>query len=1116
MKIEDEINQINKIISKLDVIQDNEWQRKEGETEEEYNNRIEDIEEDLEEELLDYISDSLLVEQEINEEEAIKETQEKIKSDYELFSDAFIKDKNGTITLKNEEELASLGYDAPEEIEKLKEIEKNINAPESYINKIKESIQASKDIDTEIDRKMRLAKSIISAKKRGETLPRSLNPSMEKDKFEGANEYIANTTTLRKISIIQSEYINNNDIAEKRYNNVIRNNINNTANRSNTSNKATTTTTHIQTVTPVAPATVSKIVTKKIPERKNTIYTNFEKKLDKDNDLTKQKIKARTELKSIFRETKNTELSKEKLEELNSKIENIRKKYTNIITDKTLNKLYDTFRVKLPTVEIEQHPQSTEKENDSELKEVQQNLEENLEKLKSPREKENEKEKKKTDDLQQQAKEIIASIETTENEPSKVEFKIEPSTPKVKPKATDIALGALAVGGAIGATIRTIKQKSEKKIEQLKQKSEEVIENIAQQQKKTTYTPKKEVKSKKDKVKTPKVDAESINQVPSDSKENKTEKKADIQTAVTPKTVSRNHKMSKEELMEALKKAERFDTKILHTKGMNLLVINKLICYLKDNNDPEIQERLNKEIIKLQTDKLGNGKLYIYDEKFTNPETLKYMYEIYREGVKSTDGNRNIIPVNNNAASYYLYLAHNSVQKHSKDSEIMKKINNEFNVNIEETCYRYFEFIKEKYNIDGLKGTARLKVEPDFISELKQGKYLPNKTEYLNLAIYKEFLSRIVDNKDKEDFLNKIKSIETRIQSGEKLNSRTLKLLGDMYYQGFKNASDEDMIIQDKRKASKIYEQIINEKGIGDETKTYSNLIEIYSDKTTPLYDKTKANKLLEVATKKGLTLKEKDKKTKSKETSTYVCSDLHGEYPAYQAIISQLKEKDRLYILGDVIDRGPDGIKILQDIMKRKEKGQVEFLIGNHELMMVQSLFLGNEKQKQNWTSKANEGQVTRDAFEKLNSNEQSKIKEFLFNSYVYKNIDVNSEKVHLVHAKSIQDKNDNSDKTLREIITEGKEKLLVDAVWARDEDGSSPHKESAKPNTFTVIGHSPTDSDMIEYRDGYLDIDCGAAKSRLYPNRNVSVVNLTKGTVKYFNVNRERKKENNKQKEK
>ena len=205
------------------------------------------------------------------------------------------------------------------------------------------------------------------------------------------------------------------------------------------------------------------------------------------------------------------------------------------------------------------------------------------------------------------------------------------------------------------------------------------------------------------------------------------------------------------------------------------------------------------------------------------------------------------------------------------------------------------------------------------------------------------------------------------------------------------------------------------------------------------------------------------------------------------------------MYILGDVIDRGPDGIKILQDIMKRKENGQVDFLIGNHELMMIKSLFQNDKKESKIWTSIDNMGSVTKEAFEKLSKVEQSEIKEFLLNSYVYKNINVNSQKIHLVHAKAVQ----------------GKEKLLFDAVWLRDEDGVSPHKESAKPGSFTIIGHSPTKNDRIYCKDGYLDIDCGAAKSEMYPMRTVSLVNLSKGIVKYFNVNRERKKANNKQKE-
>ena len=41
------------------------------------------------------------------------------------------------------------------------------------------------------------------------------------------------------------------------------------------------------------------------------------------------------------------------------------------------------------------------------------------------------------------------------------------------------------------------------------------------------------------------------------------------------------------------------------------------------------------------------------------------------------------------------------------------------------------------------------------------------------------------------------------------------------------------------------------------------------------------------------------------------------------------LRPDDTLYILGDVIDRGPDGVKILQDMMARPN---VVPILGNHE----------------------------------------------------------------------------------------------------------------------------------------------------------------------------------------
>lgn len=53
---------------------------------------------------------------------------------------------------------------------------------------------------------------------------------------------------------------------------------------------------------------------------------------------------------------------------------------------------------------------------------------------------------------------------------------------------------------------------------------------------------------------------------------------------------------------------------------------------------------------------------------------------------------------------------------------------------------------------------------------------------------------------------------------------------------------------------------------------------------------------------------------------STYVMSDVHGLKDRYDAMLKALalKEEDTLYILGDVIDRGPDGIAILRDEIGR------------------------------------------------------------------------------------------------------------------------------------------------------------------------------------------------------
>ena len=64
-----------------------------------------------------------------------------------------------------------------------------------------------------------------------------------------------------------------------------------------------------------------------------------------------------------------------------------------------------------------------------------------------------------------------------------------------------------------------------------------------------------------------------------------------------------------------------------------------------------------------------------------------------------------------------------------------------------------------------------------------------------------------------------------------------------------------------------------------------------------------------------------------------YVIADVHGDYEKYTKMLEliQFSEEDELYVLGDVLDRGENGLKILQDMMLRPN---VIPILGNHEYM--------------------------------------------------------------------------------------------------------------------------------------------------------------------------------------
>lgn len=71
---------------------------------------------------------------------------------------------------------------------------------------------------------------------------------------------------------------------------------------------------------------------------------------------------------------------------------------------------------------------------------------------------------------------------------------------------------------------------------------------------------------------------------------------------------------------------------------------------------------------------------------------------------------------------------------------------------------------------------------------------------------------------------------------------------------------------------------------------------------------------------------------------ATYAVSDLHGHMDVFVKGLERIgfTDADTLYVIGDAIDRGPDGIRILEYI---KDHKNMDLLIGNHEFMMLRSV---------------------------------------------------------------------------------------------------------------------------------------------------------------------------------
>ena len=194
---------------------------------------------------------------------------------------------------------------------------------------------------------------------------------------------------------------------------------------------------------------------------------------------------------------------------------------------------------------------------------------------------------------------------------------------------------------------------------------------------------------------------------------------------------------------------------------------------------------------------------------------------------------------------------------------------------------------------------------------------------------------------------------------------------------------------------------------------------------------------------------------------STYAVADLHGCWKQWEEIKKFLQENDRLFILGDCIDRQPGGLAILTEALNDP---RCVVLCGNHEDMMADAL----EEEVQYgysdywiWSWFSNGGQATYDEWQEAGRDFKwiERIRKLpLWAEYINKDGD----RIILSHSGVMPKRGWSMDSLSRKSL-----------LW--DRDHLTEISWHGADNEFDVHGHTPI-ALMPFYKDKDIEIEPGA----------------------------------------
>ncbi len=212
----------------------------------------------------------------------------------------------------------------------------------------------------------------------------------------------------------------------------------------------------------------------------------------------------------------------------------------------------------------------------------------------------------------------------------------------------------------------------------------------------------------------------------------------------------------------------------------------------------------------------------------------------------------------------------------------------------------------------------------------------------------------------------------------------------------------------------------------------------------------------------------------------TYVMSDLHGQFEKYKKMLEKIRfrDSDDLFVLGDVVDRGPEPMKLLLDMSMRRN---VFPIMGNHDLTALTILSrLQREITEENVETTLDEtlmeglllwqedgGDETIRDFRRLSPDDRAFILEYLEEFAAYDEIEVKGNRFVLVHG-GLEDFS--PEKPL--------EDYSLDGLIASRTD----YTRAYYPDRYLVTGHTPTGlidpayEGKIWRKNRHIALDCGA----------------------------------------